>query len=202
MVECPNCKKNYDDDFDLCPYCGCMSPILKACPECLFETLEEEIFCQKCGAKLRYKIQLIKDLKDKISDYKKLGEYEKTLECYDKIIELDPTNKLSWEVKSNYLSGHAKYDEALELWDKAIELNSTEDWPWANKAYCLQDLKRFEEALECWDKAIELEPTNSWYWVGKAGCLKKLGRHDEAGKCFMKVAAFFTMAQVDAIATA
>ena len=41
MVECPNCKKNYDDDFDLCPYCGCMSPILKACPECLFETLEE-----------------------------------------------------------------------------------------------------------------------------------------------------------------
>ncbi len=186
MVECPNCKKNYDDDFDLCPYCGCMSPILKACPECLFETLEEEIFCQKCGAKLRYKIQLIKDLKDKISDYKKLGEYEKTLECYDKIIELDPTNKLSWEVKSNYLSGHAKYDEALELWDKAIELNSTEDWPWANKAYCLQDLKRFEEALECWDKAIELEPTNSWYWVGKAGCLKKLGRHDEAGKCFMK----------------
>ena len=186
MVECPNCKKNYDDDFDLCPYCGCMSPILKACPECLFETLEEEIFCQKCGAKLRYKIQLIKDLKDKISDYKKLGEYEKTLECYDKIIELDPTNKLSWEVKSNYLSGHAKYDEALELWDKAIELNSTEDWPWANKAYCLQDLKRYEEALECWDKAIELEPTNSWYWVGKAGCLKKLGRHDEAGKCFMK----------------
>ena len=186
MVECPNCKKNYDDDFDLCPYCGCMSPILKACPECLFETLEEEIFCQKCGAKLRYKIQLIKDLKDKISDDKKLGEYEKTLECYDKIIELDPTNKLSWEVKSNYLSGHAKYDEALELWDKAIELNSTEDWPWANKAYCLQDLKRFEEALECWDKAIELEPTNSWYWVGKAGCLKKLGRHDEAGKCFMK----------------
>ena len=186
MVECPNCKKNYDDDFDLCPYCGCMSPILKACPDCLFETLEEEIFCQKCGAKLRYKIQLIKDLKDKISDYKKLGEYEKTLECYDKIIELDPTNKLSWEVKSNYLSGHAKYDEALELWDKAIELNSTEDWPWANKAYCLQDLKRFEEALECWDKAIELEPTNSWYWVGKAGCLKKLGRHDEAGKCFMK----------------
>ena len=186
MVECPNCKKNYDDDFDLCPYCGCMSPILKACPECLFETLEEEIFCQKCGAKLRYKIQLIKDLKDKISDYKKLGEYEKTLECYDKIIELDPTNKLSWEVKSNYLSGHAKYDEALELWDKAIELNSTEDWPWANKAYCLQDLKRHEEALECWDKAIELEPTNSWYWVGKAGCLKKLGRHDEAGKCFMK----------------
>ena len=186
MVECPNCKKNYDDDFDLCPYCGCMSPILKACPECLFETLEEEIFCQKCGAKLRYKIQLIKDLKDKISDYKKLGEYEKTLECYDKIIELDPTNKLSWEVKSNYLSGHAKYDEALELWDKAIELNSTEDWPWANKAYCLQDLKRFEEALECWDKAIELEPTNSWYWVGKAGCLQKLGRDEEAGKCFMK----------------
>ena len=163
MVECPNCKKNYDDDFDLCPYCGCMSPILKACPECLFETLEEEIFCQKCGAKLRYKIQLIKDLKDKISDYKKLGEYEKTLECYDKIIELDPTNKLSWEVKSNYLSGHAKYDEALELWDKAIELNSTEDWPWEYKV-----------------------PTNSWYWVGKAGCLKKLGRHDEAGKCFMK----------------
>ena len=186
MVECPNCKKNYDDDFDLCPYCGCMSPILKACPECLFETLEEEIFCQKCGAKLRYKIQLIKDLKDKISDYKKLGEYEKTLECYDKIIELDPTNKLSWEVKSNYLSGHAKYDEALELWDKAIELNSTEDWPWEYKVKILLALKRFEEALECWDKAIELEPTNSWYWVGKAGCLKKLGRHDEAGKCFMK----------------
>ena len=185
-MECPNCNKTFDDDFDLCPYCGMMSPILKACPECLYETLEEDIFCPKCSAKLMNKIQLIKDLKEKISDYKMLGEYEKVLECYDKTIELEPTNMLSWKAKANYLSGHARHDEALECWDKAIELNPTESWPWNYKVDLLLHLIRHDEALECWDKAIELNPTNSQYWVGKAGCLKKLARHEESGKCFMK----------------
>lgn len=157
-MECPNCNKTFDDDFDLCPYCGMMSPILKACPECLYETLEEDIFCPKCSAKLMNKIQLIKDLKEKISDYKMLGEYEKVLECYDKTIELEPTNMLSWKAKANYLSGHARHDEALECWDKAIELNPTNSQYWVGKAGCLKKLARHEESGKCFMKARQLRP--------------------------------------------
>ena len=34
MVDCPNCNKYYNDDFDFCPYCGTKKPFPKVCPEC------------------------------------------------------------------------------------------------------------------------------------------------------------------------
>lgn len=41
-----------------------------------------------------------------------------------------------------------------------------------------------------------------WKYRGKTQTDEESGETIETGKCFMKVAAFFTMAQVDAIATA
>ena len=41
-----------------------------------------------------------------------------------------------------------------------------------------------------------------WKYRGKSHTDEESGETIETGKCFMKVASFFTMAQVDAIATA
>lgn len=41
-----------------------------------------------------------------------------------------------------------------------------------------------------------------WKYSGKTQTDEESGETVETGKCYMKVAAFFTMAQVDAIATA
>ena len=40
-MECPNCNKNYDDEFRFCPFCGEAQPEPKICTKCEFETYDE-----------------------------------------------------------------------------------------------------------------------------------------------------------------
>lgn len=57
MVDCPNCNKFYNDDFDFCPYCGTKKPAPKICPKCEISTYESYMFCPKCGTELISKIE-------------------------------------------------------------------------------------------------------------------------------------------------
>ena len=51
-MECPNCNKIYDDDFDFCPYCGVKKPRFNTCPNCIIEVSPAYKFCPYCGGKL------------------------------------------------------------------------------------------------------------------------------------------------------
>ena len=50
---CPYCKKNFNEEFDYCPWCGSKKPDLKICPNCEYKTYDEEfMFCPECGNEL------------------------------------------------------------------------------------------------------------------------------------------------------
>ncbi len=52
-----------------------------------------------------------------------LGKCDKAIECFDKVIELDPRSTEGYEYKSAVLCNLKKYEEALECFDKIIELD-------------------------------------------------------------------------------
>lgn len=41
---CSNCGKEFNNDYDFCPYCGKKAPSIKVCPDCGFESFEYN-FC-------------------------------------------------------------------------------------------------------------------------------------------------------------
>ena len=61
-MNCPNCNKYYNDDFDFCPHCGTKKPEPLTCPNCGFRS-NEYSFCPKCGEKLLTTNQIVKKQK-------------------------------------------------------------------------------------------------------------------------------------------
>lgn len=50
-MECKNCKKEIDDSFVFCPYCGHRADGKKVCRKCGALIAEEFVYCPVCGAK-------------------------------------------------------------------------------------------------------------------------------------------------------
>jgi tetratricopeptide (TPR) repeat protein len=84
-----------------------------------------------------------------------LGKVDKSLECYEKYIEL--RNK-----------GCA----------------SSSDNGWTLKGYLLHILEKFDDAMKCVDKALDADPNNKYALILKGEILNSLTKHDEAIKCY------------------
>ena len=119
-MKCPKCNKTYDDNFKFCPFCGEAQPEPKICPKCEFETYDEYIFCPRCGTELieRTESYVITKLKEKLTKYEKIYDYDNIIECCNKIIELDPSNEKAWHNKGTRLSRLGRNEEARECYDK------------------------------------------------------------------------------------
>ena len=69
-----------------------------------------------------------------------LGDFQGALECYNKIIKLNPEDPEVWNAKGNILSEMNRTEEALECYDKALELCLDEE---PDASTCQNILKRY-----------------------------------------------------------
>ena len=58
---------------------------------------------------------------DKGSELFNSARYREAVECYDKIIQLNPNSKLAWGYKGLLLSKLKRYDEAFKCYEKALK---------------------------------------------------------------------------------
>lgn len=125
------------------------------------------------------------------------SEYENSIICYDKAIEIDPKWTSPWLNKGLTYWKLKKYEKAITCYDKANDLlksssNSTSffemasDEIWRSKGGIYAHWGKYEEAITCYDKQIELHPKSHFSWNKKGLALEKLGRHEEAKECFVK----------------
>ena len=50
------------------------------------------------------------------------AKYDEALECFNKILSLDPKNTHAWNQKGVALRSLGRYDEAIECFNKALEI--------------------------------------------------------------------------------
>lgn len=158
-------------------------------PETEFELVEEidefttiwKIGKQPFYDELNNEINVpVKDFKywfGKANDLIKQGEYEKSLECFDKAIELNPAESLLWYMKGRVLIDLNRCDEAIELLDKAFDLNPLYVRSLATKGIAYEKLGKYNEAMACYDEAIILDPKDD-YAFGLKGTLFLIGLKD------------------------
>ena len=112
MVECPNCNRNYGDDFKFCPYCGEEKPKPKICPKCELEPNSQFSFCPECGTELIEITEYVKIIsfmaKKLYYDY----NYEKALIYFKRAIKINSFDYDPWEYKEKCLEELMKYEEA------------------------------------------------------------------------------------------
>ncbi len=173
------------------------------CGNCGNEVQQNDKFCRGCGYKIEKNesnispdtsTPLSEDQKHAVNaitlealQYNKKGDdffdaenYEEALLCFNKAVELEPTNGEFWKNKGAVLEELEKSEDALVCYDKAVQLEPTNGEFWKTKGLMLQVQNKSEEALQCFDKAVELEPTNARAWAYKGMSESELGRNEEA----------------------
>ena len=84
-------------------------------------------------------------------------DYKRAIECYEKIIELDPGNDLAFGALANGYHKLGKDEEAQKAHEQAIVLDSEYAPHYFNYANTLYDLKKLNAARLNYQKALELD---------------------------------------------
>ena len=95
-------------------------------------------------------------------------EYEESLKCYDKILELEPENvdalgnkasllkSLALNLKDDSIKKEEKLREAVACYDKALKIDPENFECWFSKGDILDfHLHDYKDALLCFEKALE-----------------------------------------------
>ena len=102
--------------------------------------------------------------------YRKMGQYEKSVELVSKAIPLDPKPVRYANRGYGYLA-LGNNPAALADAETGISLNANYTTTYGVKALALKGMGRNVEALAAIDKALDLEPENAHYWHVKGNIL-------------------------------
>jgi tetratricopeptide (TPR) repeat protein len=129
---------------------------------------------------------LLKELMLKGKEYYHKEDYDKAIDCYDKVLEIDPKHTIACGNKGLALSKLGKHNEAIECYDKVLEVDYDSPIAWYSKGVALDKLRKHKEAIECYEKALKIDPKYTQAWNNKAVILHDLGKHKEAIECYEK----------------
>ena len=86
----------------------------------------------------------------------RIGEHEKAIETYKKIIELNNKDYRAYYNMGISFYKLGRYEESIEAYKRAIELNPYDYKAYYNMGVSFHKLGRYEEAIEAYKKAKEL----------------------------------------------
>lgn len=95
--------------------------------------------------------------------FKYLGYIQKSLECYNTCIKLNPNLYEALCDKAEILNDQLeRHEEALDIYSKAIEIDSTKSDAYLGKAFVYKDIGDLNNALKFAKKAYEIDPEDEW----------------------------------------
>jgi tetratricopeptide (TPR) repeat protein len=110
-----------------------------------------------------------------------LRQYDKALDDFSKVIELEPKSVRALQERGWCYFNHLKqYDKALADFSRAIELEPKNAWAWNARAYAYTLLGQHHKALADSTKAIELAPEHWGYWNRRGAAYLELRQYDKA----------------------
>ena len=113
-----------------------------------------------------------------------LGRYDEALECYDRVIALEPSNARAWYHRAGALDALERWDDALPAIDRVIALEPANAEAWLRRGQILQCLHRFDSALVAYRQSVTLDPKSDTAWTCEGILLRDMGRLEDAARCF------------------
>jgi tetratricopeptide (TPR) repeat protein len=108
-----------------------------------------------------------------------LGNSQKALALFNKVLELVPTHVDALIKKGNIFGKLGKYADAISIYDKVAEIEPQNVLVLINKGLALHYLASYDEAIACFDKVLKTKPNNTTTLYNKASSLVKQGKVKE-----------------------
>jgi len=89
------------------------------------------------------------------------GKYDKSLECFEKAIEINGKDIDAYDAKGKALYGLGKFDEAIKVLDNALDINSLSTFILNMKGYVLYKFGKFDEAKKIFNEVIAIDKGNA-----------------------------------------
>jgi len=112
---------------------------------------------------------------EKAKEAVKVGEYEKSIEYFDKILEQEPSNIDVLINKGAALIELEKYQEAILGYDKILENDVNNIRALNNKGFALIKLEKYDEAVANFDQIFEIDPLHETALGNMSFLFKKMG---------------------------
>lgn len=117
---------------------------------------------------------------DEASHFKRAGDLDGAVKCYDALIERNPESEEFWHTKGLLLLSNNNPKEALACVEEAIKIKPDLAEAWCNKGYALvasrEDNEALIDALVCFEHAIRLTPKAAQPWYNKGFAMVRLQR--------------------------
>jgi len=113
--------------------------------------------------------QLLDEGRAAIASY----QFDKAIPYYDKVLEINPNNRIALTNKGVALANLHKYDDAMSYFDKVIKIYPNDIDALNNKAAVLLKLAKYDDAMSYFDKVLKLQPGNPIAASNKKALLNK-----------------------------
>jgi uncharacterized protein (TIGR04222 family) len=114
------------------------------------------------------------------------GEYEKSIECFDKAIELNPNDDSAHNNRGVAYNNLKQYERAIEDFNRAIELNPDLANAYNKRGVAYYNLKQYEKAISDFSRAIELNPDDAGAHNKRGAAHYNLNQYETAIEDFDK----------------
>ncbi|MBI5098032.1 MAG: tetratricopeptide repeat protein [Nitrospirae bacterium] len=124
--------------------------------------------------------EIEKKLFKKAREYRKNREYDKAIDEYRKILELNPKSTKAYWYWGDCLRKMKQFKNAIEKFKKVVEIDPNIATAYGAWGECLRNLGQYKEADEKYTKALDInsEYIDAYFAWGKS--LRKQKRYDEA----------------------
>ncbi len=126
------------------------------------------------------------------------SDFDKSLFCAEKAIEMDASLSNAWFFKGECLKKKGKLRASIASYDMALQINPRYILAWNSRGISLNGLGRYEEAINCFDWIIEIENIKDSgaseslreATMNKGEALRQIYRYSEALECYDELARF------------
>lgn len=116
----------------------------------------------------------------------RMGQYEKAMTVYDRMLQEDARDAAVWQLRGWLFNRMARYDKALNSCNTSLEIDANVCRTWCYKANILLNMGLPNEALKACENAIGIDGKDAVAWLTRGTTLVDLDLFEEALKAFSK----------------
>lgn len=105
-----------------------------------------------------------------------LGEYDASLSCYDRVLQIQPDQVQGWHHRGNaLLYGYHQPETAIICYRRALDMDPQLALTWRNQGNALMELKRYSDAIVSYDHSLAISQNDEIAAQARCQAQQELG---------------------------
>ncbi len=118
--------------------------------------------------------------------FMEFGKYEDSIDCFQKVIDLDPSQHEAFNNLGICLTNLGRHEEAVSFIERAVAIKSDYSEAWSNLGGLYGRLQRYDEGIEACNRAIAIKPKWAEAYSNLGSNQAGAGRFDEAKSSYYR----------------